>query len=84
MDKEQFRLEVEKARKKMIKHQNKLLTLQNECCYHANTTYRNAANNPNLTVEYKSSTGNWCRDDDSYWVECKCNICDFRFTVDSI
>ena len=38
----------------------------------------------NLTVEYKSNGGNWCRDDYSYWVACKCNVCDFRFTVDSV
>ena len=23
----------------------------------------------------KGDTGNWCRDDDSYWKECKCPTC---------
>lgn len=23
----------------------------------------------------KSDTGNWCRDDDSYWTACKCKVC---------
>ena len=23
----------------------------------------------------KGDTGNWCMYDDSYWYECKCNIC---------
>jgi hypothetical protein len=27
-----------------------------------------------------SNTGNWCESDDSYWYDCKCSLCNSRWT----
>lgn len=32
---------------------------------------------------YKANTGNWCKLDDSYWIELKCETCGERFHFDS-
>lgn len=28
----------------------------------------------------KSDTGNWCKADDAYWYDCKCELCEKRWT----
>lgn len=28
-----------------------------------------------LNKEYKADTGNWCKDDDKYWISYKCDYC---------
>jgi hypothetical protein len=30
----------------------------------------------------KGNTGNWCPDDDSYWYECKCELCESQWHED--
>lgn len=42
-----------------------------ERCKHKNATYIS-----------KGDTGNWCRDDDSYWQEWKCPTCKKSWMVD--
>lgn len=37
----------------------------------------------NYTGEYKGNTGNWCKHDDSYWINIKCEDCGKRWQVDS-
>lgn len=43
---------------------------------------RNLCKHPKdmLTVKNNSNTGNWCPSDDSYWKECKCNVCGHYWT----
>lgn len=36
-----------------------------------------------LYGKYKSDTGNWCSQDDRYWLELKCNDCNKMWDVDS-
>lgn len=51
--------------------QAELLKLQLEC------------EHPNATGKYGSSTGNWCPQDDSYWIEAECPDCGKRWWIDS-
>lgn len=37
----------------------------------------------NKEGKYKSNTGNWCRDDDSYWIDAHCLDCDKIWMIDS-
>jgi hypothetical protein len=30
----------------------------------------------------KANTGNWCPDDDHYWYECKCSLCESQWHED--
>ena len=32
-----------------------------------------------VTKINKGDTGNWCPQDDSYWKECHCDLCDKRW-----
>jgi len=32
-----------------------------------------------LTYKYQGDTGNWCKADDSYWIDWKCDDCDKRW-----
>lgn len=36
-----------------------------------------------LQGEYKSDTGNWCPDDDSYWIDTECLDCGKRWHIES-
>lgn len=33
---------------------------------------------------FKSDTGNWCKADDSYWIEVDCPCCGMRYCFDSV
>lgn len=35
-----------------------------------------------VTRVHKSDTGNWCKSDDAYWTDCKCNVCGKVWTED--
>jgi hypothetical protein len=37
---------------------------------------------PNVTKEHGSSTGNWCKADDCYWIEYECIDCGKKWTED--
>lgn len=36
---------------------------------------REVCDHGDCQVKHRSDTGNWCRADDKYWTEYKCNIC---------
>lgn len=36
---------------------------------------------PRGTFEYGANTGNWCMEDDRYWVDCKCDVCLKKWTI---
>lgn len=38
-------------------------------------------NHPNLLGKYESNTGNWCVNDDEYWLNLKCPDCKKYWTV---
>lgn len=35
------------------------------------------------TGKYKGDTGNWCPDDDSYWIDAHCLDCDKSWMIES-
>lgn len=37
----------------------------------------------NKTGVYKGNTGNWCSQDDSYWIDAKCPDCGKSWMIDS-
>ena len=43
---------------------------------------RNQCQHENLTGKFGADTGNWCPDDDSYWVSLKCEDCGKQWTED--
>lgn len=43
---------------------------------------QNLCKHPNADKKYNGSTGNWDRNDDSYWIEYKCPDCDKRWSED--
>ena len=38
----------------------------------------------NLEGEYRGNSGNWCAQDDSYWINAKCNDCGKTWMIDSV
>ncbi len=36
-----------------------------------------------LVGKYKGNTGNWCPQDDSYWIDAHCKDCNKRWLIDS-
>lgn len=54
--------------KQLSKIQNEIYALQDECTH------------PNIDKQYKGSTGNWSKSDDSFWIEFKCLDCGKRWT----
>jgi len=53
----------DRIQRRLLKARDDLLTLQAECTHEgAEKTYR-------------GDTGNWCRADDSYWIEFRCPHC---------
>jgi hypothetical protein len=55
--------EVNKCHRKILKWKQKLKDIQDVC------THEGAAK------VAKGDTGNWCKDDDSYWYEFDCPVC---------
>lgn len=45
---------------------------------------REKCEHKNLTIKYGADTGNWCRSDDTYWLDVKCDDCGqtFHYTSD--
>lgn len=37
----------------------------------------------NLVGEYRGNTGNWCPQDDSWWINAHCKDCDKQWMIDS-
>jgi hypothetical protein len=62
---------VAKAHEKIAKWQKEIFDAQAECTH------------PGLTGEYGSNTGNWCSQDDCYWLDLRCPTCGKRWSVDS-
>lgn len=62
---------IEKARRKITKWSKEIYAAQAEC------------EHPDLTGKYGSNTGNWCEQDDSYWLDLWCPTCGKRWSVDS-
>jgi len=56
--------------KRMDKLYDELTALQESCPHE------------NVDKEYQSDTGNWCKADDSYWIDFKCQDCDKRWVED--
>lgn len=50
---------------------NELKQIQNECSHPVSC----------VTGVYEANTGNWCPQDDSYWITLHCSLCDKRWTV---
>ena len=61
---------VDKIHDKLHRLQTDLIRLQDEC------------DHPNVVREYKSSTGNWDRGDDAYWINFTCPDCRKRWMED--
>ncbi len=61
---------IEKLKKDILKKQQEIINLQSECQHE------------NLIGKYSADTGNWCRDDDSYWVDFKCEDCGKQWMED--
>jgi hypothetical protein len=49
--------------------------------YAALTALQAECTHPNASKEYKGSTGNWCKQDDYYWIDYKCPECDKHWTT---
>lgn len=44
---------------------------------------RDTCPHPHKEGRYKGNTGNWCPDDDSYWIDVSCPDCGKTWHVDS-
>lgn len=42
-----------------------------------------ACTHPAASLRYRSDTGNWCPEGDSYWLEIDCPDCGFFESIDS-
>lgn len=64
-------IKITKLKQKIAKLQKDIEDIQQGC--------------PHTVVEgeYKSNTGNWCPQDDCYWIQASCLDCGTRFHVDS-
>lgn len=62
---------IAKAQRKIAKWHQVICDAQAEC-EHAD-----------LTGKYGSNTGNWCEQDDYYWLDLNCPTCGKRWSVDS-
>ena len=56
-----------RIRKKYDEAYAAMLALQEECTH------------PNATKEYGANTGNWCKQDDYYWIDHQCPDCQKRW-----
>lgn len=46
-------------------------------------TIRQTCQHNDKEGRYKGNTGNWCAQDDSYWIDVKCNDCGKTWLIDS-
>ena len=63
--------EIEKVDKKIKELYAKKATIQSAC------------EHKNVKGEYNSDTGNWCQQDDSYWISADCLDCGNHIYADS-
>ncbi len=66
-----------------IKHRTKLLDGIIKRAYDYKASLKESCTHPNATGEHGSNTGNWCSQDDSYWISCSCPDCGKRWRIDS-
>jgi hypothetical protein len=71
MNPKQITKEINKLTDQINLRYKKIQELQNSCPHE------------DVQGEYKANTGNWCKDDDSYWIEAKCWDCGKRWNIDS-
>lgn len=64
---------------------SQILKLQREISlrYKKIEDIKNQCPHNDVIGQYKGNTGNWCKDDDSYWIEAECQDCGKRFNIDS-
>lgn len=62
---------IAKAQDRIIKWHQYIRDIQMGCVH------------PDLIGKYNSNTGNWCPQDDSYWLDLNCPDCGKRWSVDS-
>ncbi|MNF51712.1 hypothetical protein D3C85_374530 [compost metagenome] len=62
---------IEFLRARIEDYQGRIRALQDKCLHE------------DFHGHYKASTGNWCPQDDSYWINFTCNICGATEMVDS-
>lgn len=55
--------EINKHNRQIVRLRKKVADLQEACTHEG------------LVKVPKANTGNWCKDDDSYWYECACPVC---------
>ena len=77
MDPNDLKKAVEKERNKIKKATAKIHELQSQCLCNTEpgSDWRNFYYPDYVKVVHKSDTGNWCKSDDSYWIDCDCSIC---------
>lgn len=63
--------EIEKVDKKINELYAKKIAIQSAC------------EHKNVIGEYKGDTGNWCQQDDSYWISADCLDCGYHIYADS-
>jgi hypothetical protein len=63
---------VKQLQEKIQEIQTQIDTIQEQCPHPAEV----------VTKEAKADTGNWCPQDDSYWYNCHCQLCDKHWTED--
>lgn len=73
MNDDQVRASVGIHQRKIEECQNRIEILREEHCSHSDVDRVN-----------KSNTGGYDPNNDSYWAECKCNICGDRWMEDQI
>ena len=63
---------IKELRKEIDERWAKIKRIQDDCSHPVDC----------VTKINKGDTGNWCPQDDSYWRECHCSLCDKRWTED--
>lgn len=61
---DKIRNKINSIKNKILKHNQDIMHIQSDCEH--NSTRRT----------HRANTGNYCRGDDIYWIDCVCLICD--------
>lgn len=69
----QIKRKIENAEKRIVSLYAEIKSLQEQCPHPKEA----------ISEKYDGDTGNWCPQDDSYWVDRKCNNCGQRWHIDS-
>ncbi len=62
--------QIQRLKRTIVNAQAKIKQLQDSCSHIG------------LEGKYEANTGNWCKEDDSYWVVFSCPVCEKRWTED--